>query len=132
MLKHFQRGNGHDVVAVHQCSGFITKQDAISVAVVRDNKVGPEFLHMLAQVLGVHRAAILIDVVALGLVAKDEDFRPQFTQHAGRGLVSRAMSAIHHDPQSFERQSTRETGFGVFDVATERVINTHRLANLIR
>ena len=44
-----------------------------------------------------HRAAVLVDVLAVGLVAVDDHLRAQFAQDAGGGLVGGAVGAIHHD-----------------------------------
>ena len=78
-----------------------------------------------------HRAAFLVDVLAVGLVAVDDHFRAQFAQHAGRGFVGRAVRAIHHDAHAFERHAARERGLGIFDVAAQRVVDAHRLADCV-
>ena len=89
------------------------------------------FDDLAAKVLRVHGAAIPVDVHAVGLVATNDDFRPEFAQDAGRGFVGRAVRAIHHHAQAFERQPAGERGFGKFNVTPERVVNAHRLADVI-
>ena len=39
LCKHFERGDGHDVVAVNQFAVFVTEQNAVGVAIVRDAEV---------------------------------------------------------------------------------------------
>src|SRR5208283_4177871 len=119
----------HDVVAVNQTALFITQQHAVGVAVVRDAAIRLVFDGLAAHRLGMHRAAIAVDVHAIGLVAIDDDFRAEFAQHAGGGFVGGAVRAIHDDAHPFERQAAREAGFGKFNVTPERVVNANRLAD---
>ena len=108
LRQHVQRGDGHDVVAVDQRAVFVAEQDAVGVAVVRDAQVRLVFDDLAAEMFRVHRAAVFVDVAAVGLVAINDDFRAQFPQDAGRGFVGRAVRAIHDDAQAFERQTARE------------------------
>ena len=43
-----------------------------------------------------------------GWLPKDDDFRAEFAQHAGRGFVGRAVAAIQNNFHAFERQAFRE------------------------
>jgi len=91
--------------------------------------VGPQFTHFGADGLRVHRAALLIDVHAIGLVSKNKHFRPQFPQDAGGRFVGRAMRAIDHDAQSFQGQAAWDRRFDELDVAPEGVVDADRLAH---
>ena len=97
LREHVERGDGHDVVAVNQFSIFVAEQNAVGVAIVRDADVRLMFGDVVAHLRRVHRAAILVDVRAVGAMAVDDHFRAEFVQHGRRGFVGRAVPAIHDD-----------------------------------
>src|SRR5262249_3033175 len=78
--KHVGGGYHEDIVAIDHRAGFIAEEDAIGVAVVSDAKLGAVFANALAHLLGMHRAAILVDVGAVGLVAVNEDVSAELAQ----------------------------------------------------
>ena len=129
LREQVERGDGHDVIAINQPAGFIAEQHPVGVTVVRNADAGLVPDDLAAKILRMHRAAIPVDVHAVGLVAINDDFRAKFAQDAGRGFVGGAVRAVHHHPQAFERQTARKRGLGKFDVTPERVVNAHRLAN---
>ena len=64
-------------------------------------------------------------------MAVDNHLRAEFVQHGRRGFVTGAVGAIHDDAQTFQRHAARKTGLGKFDVAAQRVVNAHGLADLV-
>ena len=52
----------------------------VGVAVQRDAQVGPVLHHLAGHLLGVQRAAAVVDVVAVGLDAERDDLRPQLLE----------------------------------------------------
>ena len=83
LREQVQPSDGHDVVSVDQFALLVAEQEAVGIAVVRNAQVGAVLPDFLAHELGVHRAAVFVDVLAVRLVAKDDDFRAQLAQHAG-------------------------------------------------
>ena len=75
--EHFQRGNGHYVVAVNKGAIFVAEQHAVGIAIVGYTDVGVVFLYPMAHLLGVHGAAAGVDVSAVGTVAVNNDVRAQ-------------------------------------------------------
>src|SRR5438270_11349161 len=41
------------------------------------------------------------------------------------------MRAIYHDAHAFERHAAGERGFGVFDIPSQGILDTHGLANVL-
>src|SRR6185437_12985568 len=129
LREHLQAGNGHDVIAIDHRAGFVAQEDAVGVAVVCDADAGVVLADFPAHLLGMHGTAVLVDVHAVGLIAVNNHFRAEFAQDAGRGFVSGAVRAIHHQAHAFEGHAAREGGFGVFDVTAEGVVDTHGFAD---
>ena len=127
---HVQRGDGHDVVAVQKAAGLVAEDDAVGIAIVRDAEVGAVFANFGAEVLRMHGAAVAVDVGAVGGVAEDEDFRAQFAQDAGGGLVGGAVGAVHHDAHAVEGQALGERSLCELDVTAQRVVNADGFADL--
>ena len=127
--EHLQSANRHHIVAVNQLAGLVTEQHAVGIAVMGDAQVRAVFPDLLAHLLRVHRAAFLVDVHAVGLIAVHENLGAKLAQDAGCGFIGRAVGAIDHDTHAFERHAAREGTLGVFNVAAKRVVDAHRLAN---
>ena len=84
---------------------LVAQQNAVGVAVVRNAEVRAVFHDFFAHHLRVHRAAIQIDVFAIGLVVENDDFRAEFAQDAGGRFVGGAVTAVQNNLQAFERQA---------------------------
>lgn len=127
--KHIQGGDSHDVIAIYQISAFVTKQDAIRVTIVSDPHVRAKFTDARVDVLGMHGAALFVNVRAIGLIGDDDDFRTQFPEHTGSGFIRRAVGAINHNAHSFKCEASRERGFGLLDVSSQGVVYADGFAN---
>ena len=89
---------------------LVDDDHAVGVAVERDADIGAQLLHLLAQGLGMRRAALVVDVEAVRLVVDGDDLGAQLPQRVGRHLVGGAVGAIDHDAQAasdMERGSVR-------------------------
>ena len=67
------------------------------------------------------RAAVLIDVGAVGIGAQAKNLSPQLFQGQGGHFVAGAVGAVHHNTQAGEGQLGRKAAFGVHDVAAARI-----------
>ena len=76
-----------------------------------------------------HGPAIPVDVLAVGLVPKDDHLRAQLAQHARSGFVGGPVRAVHDDAQPLQGHAARERSLGIFDIAAQRVVDADRLAN---
>ena len=65
LLEEIERGDGHDVVAVHQFAVFVAEEHAIGVAVVGDPELGPGLLHQALNLRRESAAAVRVDVAAV-------------------------------------------------------------------
>ena len=131
LLHHVQRRDRHDIVAVDQIAVFVAQQHAIGVAIMGQSDIGAVLAHLGKQLFRMHRPAILVDVLAVGLIAHDEDLGAELLEHAGGGFVGGAVRAIDHDPHAFQRHAAGKGGLSVFDITPQRVIDAHRLANRV-
>jgi hypothetical protein len=129
--EHVECGDGHHIVAINQRARLVAQQHAVGVAVVRDAHMRPVRDDLAAHEFRVHRAAILVDVFSVRLIAKDKNLGAELAQDAGRGFVGGAVRAIRHDAQPLERQTARRARLGKLDVAAQRVVNAHGLADLL-
>ena len=94
----------HDLVAVDDLALLVDDHDAVGVAVERDADVGAHLAHLVAQRLRRGRAALVVDVAAVGLDADLDDLGAQLPQRLGRHLVAGAVGAIDDDAQAVEAQ----------------------------
>src|SRR5580700_4912662 len=85
----------------------------------------------MAHHVRVRAAAILVDVGAVRAVIEHRDSGSQFLQYTWRALVRRAMARIHNDMQTFQGHALRERRLRALNVPPERVIDTHRLADVV-
>ena len=121
---------GQDLVAVDDAAMLVGHHHPVGVAVQRDAEIGAHFAHLGAHGLGRGRAAIQIDVGAVGRDAHGHDVGAQFPQHFGRDLVGGAIGAIDHDAQAVEPQIAREGALGEFDIARLAVVDALGAADL--
>ncbi len=66
-----------------------------------------------------------------GCVMRDGNIRAELAQNARRRFVSCAICNIDRDPHFFERHSARKTGFGEFDIAAERIIDSRGASDFV-
>ena len=95
------------LVAVDHMAALVDDHDAVGVAVERDADVGAHLAHLAAAALRRGRAAILVDVEAVGLDADRDHVGAELPQRLGRDPVGGAVGAIDHDAQAFERRASR-------------------------
>ena len=93
---------GQDLVAVDDAAFLVGHHHAVGVAIERDAEIGAHLAHLGAHRLGRGRAAIQIDVEAVGRDAHRHDIGAQFPQHFRRDLVGGAIGAIDHDAHAVE------------------------------
>ena len=91
---------------------LVDDHHAVGVAVERDADVGAHLAHLVAQRLGRGRAALEVDVVAVGLDADLDHLGAQLPQRVGRHLVARAVGAIDDDAQAVEADVARQRALG--------------------
>ena len=99
----------HELVAVDDLAALVGDDDTVGIAVERDADIGAHFAHPLAHRFGRRRAAFLVDVETVRLIADLNDLGAEFPQCGGRNLVGGAIGGIDDDPQAFEAQFLRET-----------------------
>ena len=93
-LLHVQAADVDDVVAGHDVPLLIHAQAAVRVSVVREADVQPVLHDELLQVLDVRRAAVGIDIIAVGLRVHDEGLRAERVEHALRDRPGSAVRAV--------------------------------------
>ena len=113
----------HDLVAVDQVALLVDDDHPVGVAVERDADVGPHFAHLARERLGRGRADFEIDVEPVRLDADLDHLRAELPQRLGSDLVGRAVGAVDHDAQAFERDVAGKRPLGVFDVARLDVVD---------
>ena len=86
------------LVAVDEMAALVCYHDTISVAVERDADIGAHFPHLAAERLRRGRAAVVVDIEAVGLDADRNDVGAELPQRAGRDAVRRAIGAVDDDP----------------------------------
>ena len=125
------RDDGHDLVAVDHLALLVDDDDAIGVSVERDADVGAHLAHLGDEGVGVGRAAVVVDVAAVGLDSDLDDLGAQLPQRLGRHLVAGAVGAIDDDAQPVEAQLARQRALGEFDVAFLRAFDSRCTANCL-
>src|ERR1700730_4089519 len=68
-------------------------------------------------------ATLRVDVHAVRLVVRDDDFRAELAQNARRRFVGGAVSHIDRYAHFLERHPTRKARLGKFDIAAKRVVD---------
>ena len=95
--------HGDQLVAVDDVALLVDDDHAVGVAVERDADIGAHLAHLAAERLRRGRAAVAIDVEAVGLDADRDDLGAELPQRLRRHLVGGAVGAVDHDAQAFER-----------------------------
>src|SRR5207245_3056038 len=74
--------DGENLVAIHNLAVLVAKQDAISVAIMRDADVCVGFPDESLNFLGVDAATAVIDIRAVRLVVRDGDVGAELARNA--------------------------------------------------
>ena len=122
----------HQLVAVDDLALLVDDDDAVGVAVERDADVGAHLAHLVDQRFGRGRAALVVDVAAVGLDADLDHFGAELPQRFGRHLVAGAVGAIDDDAQAVEAQVLRQRALGELDVALLRALDARGAADARR
>ena len=85
------------LVAVDDVAALVGDEHAVGVAVERDADIGAHLAHLAAQLLGRGRAAVAVDVEAVGLDADRDHLGAELPQRLRRHLIGGAVGAIDHD-----------------------------------
>ena len=121
----------HHVVAVEDFAALVDQHHAIAVAVERDADVAVLAQNGFANRVEMHRAAIQIDIDAVGIDADRDDLGAEFLERLGTDLVGRAVGAIDRDFEAVEGDRARQARFQKYQVAAERVVDSRRLADIV-
>ena len=111
------------LVAVDQMAALVGNHHAVGIAVERDPDVGAHLQHLADERLRRRRAAILVDVEAVGLDADRDHLGAELPQRGGNDPIGRAVGAIDDDAQAVEREVARQRTFGEFDVAVMHAVD---------
>jgi hypothetical protein len=104
-------------------AALVDDQHAVGVAIERNADISPYFADLFNQPLGRGGADFVVDVEAVRLDANGENFSAELPQRFGRRAITRAIGAIDHDAEAFQRQVAGQGALGEFDVARTHVIN---------
>ena len=97
------RGDEQDRIAIHDLAVGGDENGPVGIAIESHAQIGAIFEHGGAERLDVQRAAVQIDVAAVGLVADGVHVGSQMAEQRGRQLKGRAVAAIDHDAHARER-----------------------------
>ena len=121
----------HHIVAVEDFAALVDQHHAIAVAVERDTDVAVLAQNGFANRVEMHRAAVQIDVGAVGIDADRHDLGAQLLERVGTDLVGGAVGAIDRDLQPVEYDRARQARLQEYEVAPERVVDSRRLADIV-
>ena len=107
----------HHLIAIHHLALLVGQDHPVGIAVQRHPQVRAVRDHGFLHVAGHGRAAVAVDVKAVGRNGDRNHLRPEFVKHLGRHAVGRAVRAIDHDLEPIQAQGTREGVLDEFDVA---------------
>ena len=125
------RDQREDLVAVDDLTALVGQDQPVGVAVERDAEVGAVGEDVGAEIFRVGRAAVAVDVGAVGVAADPDDVGAQLTQRGGRDLVGGAVRAIDDDLEAVEAQAAWEGRLGRFDVAAGGVGQARGAAEIL-
>ena len=111
---------------------LVDDDQPVGVAVERDADVGAARDHRLLQQLRLGRAAVLVDVEAVGRDADRDDLGAELPQRLGRDVVGGAVGAIDHDLEAVEAQVLGKGRLGELDVAPARIVDPACAADQLR
>ncbi len=77
------------------------------------------------------RAAILVDVEAVGIDADRDHLGAELPQRAGRDLVGGAVGAVEDDAEILEGDAARQRALGEFDVAVLHAVDAAGAAEIL-
>src|SRR5690606_7584902 len=121
-----------DLVTVDDLAFFIADNQPVGIAVKRKAKIGTVLDHAFLQDADGGRAAVFVDVGAVGGNADGNHLGAQFVQDARGDLVGRAVGAIDDDLQPLEPQAFGEGVLDVFDIPAAGVVKTAGTAKIGR
>ena len=127
-----ERDQRHQLVAVDQLALLVDDDQPVGVAVEREADVGAARDHRFLEQLRMGRAAVVVDVEAVGRDAERDHLGAQLPQRLGRDVVGGAVGAIDHDLEPVEPQMLGEGGLGEVDVAAARVVDPPGAADHLR
>ena len=119
-----KRDQRHELVAVDDLSRLVDDHQPVGVAIERDADVGAARDHRLLQQLRLGRAAVLVDVEAVGGDPDRNHFGAKLPQGFGRDMVGGAVGAIEHDLEAVEAQMLGEGRLGEVDIAAARIVDS--------
>src|SRR6266576_5332978 len=101
-MQKIDGGDSENLVSIDNLAVFVAKQDAIGVAIMRDADICAALLYEALDFPRMSAAALRVDVHAVRLVVRDDDFRAELAQNARRRFVSSAVSHIDRDAHFLE------------------------------
>src|SRR5262249_33064919 len=120
------RNDGEQLIAIDHMAAFVNDQHAIGVTIKRDTDIGAHLPHLAANRGQIGGTAILVDVETIGINANGNDVRAELPERAGRNFICRAICAIDHNAETFERDSLRQGQLGELDVSILYAIDALR------
>ena len=118
-----QGDQADQLVAIDDSPGLVAHDQPVRVAIKGDADIGAVFQHVLGHGQGRDRAAIFVDVEAVGIGIDRDDVGAQLPQHARAHLVGRAMGAIDHDAKARQAHGAREGRLDDLHIARGRVVH---------
>src|SRR5262249_7153711 len=104
--------------------------DAVGVAIERDADIGAHLAHLLAQGFRRDRAAVFVDVEAVGLHSDRDYLGAQFPQRRRRDAVAGAVGAIDDDAQAVEIEPARQRPLVGLDISVVHAVDAPRAAEV--
>ena len=117
------RDHRQQLVAVDDMAVLVGDDHAVGVAVERDADVGAHLAHLAAELLRRGRAAVAVDVEAVGLDADRDHLGAELPQRLRHHPVGGAVGAVDHDAQAVEAHGARQRALGEFDVAVVHALD---------
>ena len=121
----------HQLVAIDQIAALIDEDQPVGIAVERDADVGPELPHLVLQLVGGGRAAIVVDVEAVRLDADGDDLGAELPQGVGGDAIGGTVGAIDHHPQARKGELLGEGVLGELDIAGLGILDSLGAAHLV-
>ena len=103
-LLHIASGQQHYGVAIDDLAVGVGEHGAVGVAVEGHAEVGSERFGFRGDDIGVQRAAVRVDVAAIGRCVREVDVSAQMLEEFGSDGGSGSVGAIQHDTQAFQIQ----------------------------
>ena len=102
LLQHGCGNQRQQLIAVDHPPLLIGDDHAIGVAIQGDADIGAHLAHLLAHALRRGGAALVVDVVAVGLHPDLDHFRAQLPQRLRRHAIGRTVGTVDHHPQAIQ------------------------------